>query len=81
MEPITSIHHWAGNGQLQDFYHIVLKRDHLKDCVTLEFHSRIHMTKVAKPTFCWSCAFSNREILRDHNLVTWIINRYGNVWQ
>lgn len=81
MEQVASIHYWAGNGPLQPFYYIVIKRDPIKDCATLEFHSRIHTTKVGKPSFCWSCEFSNKEILRDKDLVTWIINRYGNVWK
>lgn len=43
------------------------------------FHSKIHMNKAVKCSFSFDGSFSDGEILFDRDLVTWVINRYGDV--
>lgn len=66
---------------LQGFYTVVIHRDHDRDRAEVEFRSRGHVNGTARPTFCWSTMFTDREILCDPNLIRWVTRRYGNVWR
>lgn len=74
-------HTWLGDRPLKPWYKVVIIRDPERDVVKVEFHSRIHINPVTWPSFCWSTGFTDQQILKDHNLITWVIKRYGaDIW-
>lgn len=70
---LTNTYPWPGAFKLS----IEIVRDTEKNTAKVIIHAPLHMNKRKEPTFCWSCDFTDREILRDHNLVSKMIQWYG----
>lgn len=66
------------NQPLQSFYQIEIETK--GDSKVVTFHSKIHVNKVNKCTITFSTKFTDSEILKDNDLISWVINSYGDVW-
>lgn len=66
------------NRQLQSWYIVEIEQKGSSKFV--HFHSKLHISKITSPTFSWSVSFTDNQILEDKDLISWVINKYGNVW-
>lgn len=62
-----------------DWYSIDIKE--IDGSKYVYFYSKIHVNRVVEMPVCYSTKFTDQEILKDRDLVTQVINRYGNVWK
>lgn len=71
----TNVYHQLGGRTLWDWHTVVIENKGDSKFVTLT--SRLHVRRELPVPFQFSDKFTDQQILRDHQLVTFAINHYG----
>lgn len=76
---ISRIYDRLNGSKLQPWYKVEIVEKAQEGRKDVIFHSRIHVKRANSPSFCFSNKISDDKILKDHDLINWIVNRYGVV--